>query len=134
MAETKTCSKCGTERDATQFYNKSSRCKPCKLTEDKVRKHKNHEKWHSFLSKYKGFRCAICGYDREPKALEYHHVHPHEKLFNIATFVWERPFNDKTVEKLKAELNKTILLCACCHRETHYNKSSILYQACQQNH
>lgn len=59
---------------------------------------------------YKGGKCQICGYDRCNRALEFHHVNPEEKLFNISNGI-------KSWDKAKAELDKCVLLCANCHRE-----------------
>ena len=61
---------------------------------------------------YKGGRCQVCGYNRCTRALTFHHLSPSEKDFNIggSTKAWSR---------IKAELDKCILLCANCHAETH---------------
>jgi hypothetical protein len=66
---------------------------------------------------YKGGKCQICGYDKSPAAMDFHHTDPKLKDFQISSgrsIGWE---------KMKSELNKTILLCANCHRETHWNES-----------
>ncbi len=59
-------------------------------------------------------KCQICGYNRCPQALHYHHRDPKTKEFGISadglTRAWHR------VEK---EVQKCILLCANCHREVH---------------
>lgn len=59
---------------------------------------------------YKGGKCEICGYSKCIWALEFHHINPELKLFEIGnnTFSWEK--NQK-------ELDKCILVCANCHRE-----------------
>lgn len=61
---------------------------------------------------YKGGKCQKCGYDKCDNALEFHHVNPEEKEFQITgtNISWE---------KIKIELDKCILLCANCHREKH---------------
>ena len=48
-------------------------------------------------------------------ALEFHHKNPDEKEFQIDM----RHFSNNSLEKLQTELDKCILLCANCHRETH---------------
>lgn len=59
-----------------------------------------------------GGRCQICGYDRCPSAFEFHHTDPRTKDFSVSDRVaWS--------ESLEAELKKTVLLCANCHREVH---------------
>ena len=54
--------------------------------------------------------CAKCGYDRCTAALEFHHVNPEDKKFQICS----RNMRKKDIAD---ELNKCILLCCRCHRE-----------------
>lgn len=63
----------------------------------------------------RGGKCEICGYDKNMAALEFHHKNPDEKEFQIDM----RHFSNNSLEKLQTELDKCILLCANCHRETH---------------
>lgn len=67
-----------------------------------------------FLVDYKGGNCEICGYNKCLNALEFHHLNPEEKDFNISQF---SKYQD--MSSLKAEVNKCILVCANCHREIH---------------
>ena len=64
---------------------------------------------------YKGKKCQQCGYDKCSEALEFHHLNPQEKDFNLS---------DRDVkldwDMLKIELDKCILVCSNCHREIHY--------------
>lgn len=64
---------------------------------------------------YLGGKCSICGYDKCIAALDFHHVDPTQKDFNISQY-YKKDFTDE----LKAELDKCILICANCHRELHY--------------
>jgi hypothetical protein len=66
---------------------------------------------------YKGNRCSICGYDRCSAALEFHHMDPSKKDSGIADLM-----NKCNFELLRPELDKCILLCSNCHRETHANQ------------
>lgn len=61
---------------------------------------------------YKGGRCEICGYDKCIDAFDFHHVDSIDKDFNISNKM-------TSWEKIKPELDKTVLLCANCHRECH---------------
>lgn len=55
--------------------------------------------------------CTICGYNRCPSAMDFHHLEAATKDFDIsARSSW------KTIEP---ELKKCVLLCARCHREVH---------------
>jgi 5-methylcytosine-specific restriction endonuclease McrA len=64
---------------------------------------------------YKGGKCINCGYDKYKAALEFHHTNPKEKEFNIG----DKCRGGKTLDSLKPELDKCILLCSNCHRAIH---------------
>lgn len=61
---------------------------------------------------YKGGKCQLCGYNKYVGALELHHLNPSDKTFAIGEKGYTRSW-----ERVKAELDKCILLCANCHRE-----------------
>jgi 5-methylcytosine-specific restriction endonuclease McrA len=56
--------------------------------------------------------CKICGYDRYSGALHFHHLDPEAKEFAISRkgFTW-------SLEKMRAEVAKCVLLCSNCHAE-----------------
>lgn len=66
------------------------------------------------LVKYKGGKCERCGYDKCINALEFHHLDPSEKEFSISKY------SVLSIEKLKKEVDKCVLVCANCHREIHF--------------
>ena len=70
------------------------------------------------LIELKGGKCQKCGYDKNIAALDFHHINPEEKSFQIDS----RHLSNTHIDKLKTEVNKCILLCANCHRELHYEK------------
>ena len=61
-----------------------------------------------------GDACNLCGYSKVQGALEFHHIDPSQKEFGIAM---DGVCRD--IEKDLAEVRKTILVCANCHREIH---------------
>ena len=67
-----------------------------------------------------GGRCVICGYDRFPGALEFHHLDPSAKEFGLSTRGLTR-----SIEKLRAEASKCVLLCARCHAEVEGGYASL---------
>ena len=75
---------------------------------------KRRKKLKTMLVEYKGGQCAICGYNRSPDVLEFHHIDESKKEFGLSirglTRSWER---------MRVEADKCILLCANCHREVH---------------
>jgi DNA-binding transcriptional ArsR family regulator len=108
------CPRCKRECLTINFYqrrgkpNSSVYCKICtnEQTVERTRKFKIK------CVEYKGGVCVECGYDSYYGALEFHHLNPEEKDFEISklkclTF-------DK---KVTNELDKCILLCNRCHRE-----------------
>jgi len=62
-----------------------------------------------------GGKCQICGYDRCPEALDFHHLNPDEKDFGFGKII----ASPKAVSKIIIELKKCVMLCSNCHREVH---------------
>lgn len=109
------CSRCKITKTAGDFYQydgaRTTYCKPClsAWTGDRARKLK------ALAIEYAGGRCVSCGYDRYQGALEFHHRDPAEKDFSIAQNMRRSTLSDT----MKTEIDKCVLLCANCHRETH---------------
>jgi transposase len=59
-----------------------------------------------------GGRCVLCGYNRDPVALQFHHLDPRTKSFGLGVRGITR-----AISKLRDEASKCILLCANCHAE-----------------
>jgi hypothetical protein len=59
-----------------------------------------------------GGRCVLCGYDRSPAALQFHHRDPEQKAFSIAYRGVAR-----SLAAAREEMRKCVLLCATCHAE-----------------
>lgn len=118
----KHCVICGKPLTQTQQKFCSVNCK----SKDFYLRHKNQSSLYQ-LVKYidkkiklidiKGGKCEICGYDKNISALEFHHVNPNDKLFNIDG----RNISNKSMDSLIEEVNKCKLLCSNCHKELHYN-------------
>lgn len=85
-------------------------CKKCCTEDVSARRRELKQK----SVEYKGGKCQYCGYNKSLSALEFHHVDPTEKDFNLAS-----GGSIKKWEYVKEELDKCILLCANCHREEH---------------
>lgn len=66
--------------------------------------------------KYLGWECNVCKLvDKDyPQIYDFHHKDPTQKDFAISQ-------TSKSLEKLKSELDKCIVLCANCHRREHAN-------------
>ena len=80
----------------------------------------NHKlRRHSIKSQaieYKGGLCEICGYGLCKEALDFHHKDPKQKDPNIKGALTRQSLS---LEVLKPELDKCILVCCRCHRELH---------------
>jgi transposase/DNA-directed RNA polymerase subunit RPC12/RpoP len=57
-----------------------------------------------------GGRCVMCGHDEYVGALQFHHVDPSAKRFGLSSRGITR-----SLEALRAEASKCVLLCANCH-------------------
>lgn len=62
-----------------------------------------------------GGKCCLCGYNKTEQALEFHHINPENKKFQISSG------NCHNIQEDISEVEKCILVCANCHREIHAN-------------
>lgn len=107
----------------------STNCKFCgvTLTDDNTYSSKKRWSCKSCANKYrtkqfvdtklklveiKGGKCKCCGFDRHYSALEFHHLDPSKKEFNLS-------ITNNGWNKLLKEADKCILLCSNCHRMVH---------------
>jgi transposase len=92
------------------------RCRRCRAEAVSRRRRKVKET----LVREAGGACAICGYGESMRALHFHHLEPSEKRTEI---------NAKGValslETLRAEARKCVLLCSNCHAEVEDGSASI---------
>lgn len=135
----KTCTKCGITKPLTEYYankrgvhGKAAACKQC-LTEvyakhrrdnlehyNQVRadlRHRNRTRYNEWKSQQ---CCLLCGED-ELCCLDLHHLDPDSKEMNIGDVILHKPW-----DKLKAELDKCVVLCSNCHRKVHANLITLL--------
>jgi hypothetical protein len=75
---------------------------------------KRRRKIRQMLVEYKGGVCVLCGYGQCIDALDLHRKDASGKDFGISSGGLTRSW-----EKVKAEADKCVLLCANCHREIH---------------
>ena len=80
---------------------------------------KRRKKLRQMAVDYKGGKCVRCGYNRCKEALDFHHEDPNEKEFGISMKGITRSW-----AKIRAEVDKCILICANCHREEHARKTA----------
>jgi predicted HNH restriction endonuclease len=82
------------------------KCIKCQSVRKSLRKNRNRQE----LLKLHGSKCSVCSYDKCSSALQFHHIDPSEKEFEISESAY-------SLEKQIAEAKKCVLLCANCHAE-----------------
>lgn len=82
------------------------RCLQCKKSKDIKRRKTNKLKLVQLL----GGMCQLCGYNKNPRNLHFHHKDPKEKSFELSNKGRSKSFS-KQIE----EVRKCILVCANCH-------------------
>lgn len=72
---------------------------------------------HEYIQGLKNqLHCVDCG-ERHPATLQFHHLNSEDKTFAIGKAVY-RGFS---LDRIKKEIQKCIVLCANCHAIRHYN-------------
>jgi transposase len=67
-----------------------------------------------------GGRCVLCGFDQHPAALQFHHLDPSTKSFQIGEGGLTRG-----IERSRAEAAKCVLLCSNCHAQVEVGVKSV---------
>jgi hypothetical protein len=92
------------------------RCKRCRSEAVQRRRRKVKR----MLVEEAGGQCVICGYDRHPAALHFHHLDPAEKSFGLSLRGITR-----SMDTLRAEARKCVLLCSNCHAEVEAGATAL---------
>lgn len=85
------------KKKKNKYWNRIKQIKKNKL---------EFQKWKETL------RCAICKEDH-PACLEFHHLDPSQKDYNISELV------GRSMKLIKEEADKCVVLCSNCHRKLH---------------
>ena len=67
-----------------------------------------------------GGACQLCGYDRVPAALQFHHLDPSQKAFELS-----QRGAAIALDAARAEVAKCVLLCANCHAEVEAGAATV---------
>jgi hypothetical protein len=119
--QTRVCRSCGCQKTLDNFANagiikgveyKRHLCIPCYSLSKKPRKQRIKEEFNEWKKTLKCSRCGI----KDHRVLEFHHTNPSEKEYAVSNMI-ERGLGK---EKLNKEISKCDVLCANCHRITHY--------------
>jgi hypothetical protein len=107
----------------TDFWLDGRGCYRCKLCRSAAVA-RRRRKVKTILVEESGGCCRICGYDRNMRALHFHHVDPSQK---------RREINAKGVavalDLLRVEAQKCVLLCSNCHAEVEDGMVSVPAEA-----
>lgn len=130
MSSKQRCEICKKQKEDNEFLSRKSICKSCsKLIRNKKSQENRKEKKLELKIMaliYKGSKCVDCGIkfpDYPPIIFDFHHELPSEKNIGINSLMKVR----STLNELKEELDKCVLLCSNCHRIRHKPESK-LYQ------
>jgi len=134
----KKCTKCDSDKPLTEFYKAvrmkdgyQSSCKSCADVSTKGSRAKNPKKYHNMRYSYAKQRqayitslkmqsgCVCCGED-ELCCLDFHHLDPTQKKFNISSAATKCGWG-----VLLEEIQKCVIVCANCHRKIHNNLITI---------
>jgi hypothetical protein len=128
------CNGCKQDLDDSEFYfrNKAkrirnySRCKKCQSIYTTRYYYKNHEKSiqdikdrrEKMKTWFKEFKkdlvCINCG-ESTPCCLDLHHMNSEEKDRGVSRLVAD----SCSIERIKSEIDKCIVLCSNCHKKLH---------------
>jgi transposase len=92
------------------------RCKRCRVEATVRRRHSLKR----VLVEEAGGKCIHCGYDRCVRALEFHHLDPGTKEFELGQRGCTR-----SLAALRAEASKCVLLCSNCHAEVEAGVTTV---------
>lgn len=114
----KTCTQCKQTKPLDQFSQdrslRSGFRASCLICHSERNKKHQRTKRYWLNEQVLESGCIKCHYNTCAAALDFHHVNPQQKLFNIGCqgicASWKR---------LKKEVAKCVILCARCHRELH---------------
>ena len=118
--ETKICTKCGRKLPLDSFNwrdkTKGTRRADCKECHSQYMKNQYKQKKIEIQDLKLGLKCQKCGYDKCGASLEFHHIDPNEKDETISRMI----SNNYTLDLVKEEIKKCIVLFANCHHEFHF--------------
>ena len=89
------------------------KCRLCYRATKNILRKKNRDWIVEYKKKHECAKCKIGNY----RVLEFHHLNKNKKDFSISS-----AYNNMGLKQTKEEIAKCVILCANCHRITHYEK------------
>lgn len=127
----KRCFKCKLEKEENEFVKNQNRCKSCNSeyvmnhykkcprykTDIIERANSLKKRTITMITKFKeNYGCALCA-ENDPCCLEFHHLDPKTKLFEISGT------SKRSVESYRKEMIKCEIVCTNCHKKIHAGKT-----------
>lgn len=114
-----TCQEVFEKRFVFQKYC-SDRCRYADPANREKRRLYNEERRNRqlvFIRRVKTFYgCSLCGYKEHASALQFDHINPSEKSFELSQG------HTRSISQVKAEMKKCRILCANCHAIHTFNQ------------
>lgn len=129
----KLCSICGESVELGKGKQQQSYCKACMSTYFKAyyqerkghykeltneSRRKRQKEWRAYLSELKSQPCKDCGQTYPPYCLDFDHLDFEEKVATIPELV----VSNASKERVLAEIVKTEIVCANCHRNREHRR------------
>jgi len=93
------------------------RCLKCQSINNK-KKHLKRNILKCKLIENRGAECENCGYNESPEILQWHHINPSEKSFEISRAT-SSIGPKQSITEIEKETEKCLLLCPNCHCKIH---------------
>lgn len=125
------CKTCQVPKIRGDFYKSRLSCKSCVIERNRTHAIANHERQLSYQRKYQSTTgrlkrterfawldnlkrrpCSDCGSSFRPECMDFDHIDPRTKKFNVSYAA----VAGYSVDLVKAEVAKCRLVCANCHR------------------
>lgn len=129
----KTCNVCRNSLPLIEFNRKGAgyqwMCKRCEKTRRRLwyqknklsekarirnQKKKYQQQNNEYIFNYKLANPCSCG-ESHPACLDFHHPNSDDKRSGVSQMI-----SSASIETLKAEIAKCIVMCSNCHRKLHY--------------
>ena len=136
--KSKVCPKCKINKPYSEYYSNikrkdgiSSYCKECRRKYGKKHYNSNKSQYFSknykfrlkidtFINRYKSYcGCKICG-EKRYWVLDLHHIDEQKKDFSVGGYKQVC----SSLNKVKNEIRKCIVVCANCHRDIHFKEKN----------
>lgn len=109
------CRECNRLR--SQKYYEDNRDKHCEVI--RIRNKAIRKQNKEFVDSIRSSGCIICG-EKSLCCLDFHHLDKSSKEFGISNMI-----SGYSIEKIKNEISKCIIVCSNCHRKIHANEIKV---------